>query len=310
MQKAIFSHYGGLDTIQFVEVEQPTLAYDEVLLKVEAVGLNPKDILVRKGKFKRLSGRKFPQGIGFECMGTIVDANGFDFQEGRRMFGMINGWRGRCCAEYVNISKNELFTAPPDSSVEELAGISLAGQTALQSLRDIGQLQPGQRVCINGASGGVGTLAIQIAKILGGEVTTISSTKNIDYCRSFGADHTLAYDSDDIHQARQTFDLFFDVFGNYSFATTSSMLTKYGRYVTTVPKPAIFREQIFNAFRRKKARMIIVKSNAVDLHWLGKHMAEGSLRAVVDKVFPMADLAEAQAYIESKRAKGKVIVKW
>ena len=308
MKKAIFENYGNLDTIKIIDAELPKLSSNEVLVKVKSIGLNPKDILVRKGKFKRFSGNKFPQSIGFEFSGLIEQSNGSDFIKGDKVFGMINGWRGRCCAEFVNVNINELSKAPVANSYEELAGIPLAGQTALQSIRDLGELKKGQKICINGASGGVGTLATQIAKEFGGIVTTISSSNNISLCESLGSDNAIAYDKNDVLKSQSKYDVFFDVFGNYSFSKISHLLNPAGKYITTVPKAAIFKEQFFNLFRKKKGKMIVVKSKHQDIKWLSEMIELGKIRPVVDKTFSLENIKFAQEYIESKRAKGKVIV--
>ncbi|MFK7978440.1 MAG: NAD(P)-dependent alcohol dehydrogenase [Saprospiraceae bacterium] len=308
MQKAIIQKYGDLDVIKFIETAAPILTKKQVLVKVKAAALNPKDILVRKGKFKQLTGRKFPQGIGYDFAGTIEDGNGSSFQKGYRVFGMVNGMQGRCCAEFVNVEINELRTMPDALSFEEAAGVPLAGQTALQAIRDKGKLTKGQKICINGASGGVGTLAIQVAKALGGIVTTISSDKNLAFCKSFGADETLAYNQVNILESTDKFDIFFDVFGNYNYQKVAKILTPKGKYVTTVPKVAIFKEQFYNLFRKKKASMVVVKSNTEDLKWFYDKIIEKKIRPVVDKIFPLAEIQNAQKYIESKRAKGKVIL--
>lgn len=309
MKKAVNKRFGDVNEIEIVEVEKPKISSNEVLVKVKAAGLNPKDILIRKGKFKRLTGSKFPQGIGFDFSGIIEHPNNSNFKKGDQVFGMLNGWQGRSCAEYVNVKVDELFQMTEQSTFEESAGIPLAGQTAFQAISKIGKLQPGQQILINGASGGVGTLAIQIAKALGGEVTTISSTKNIEFCKSLGADNMISYEETNLLETDSTFDVFFDVFGNYSFRKVASLLTKKGIYVTTVPKSAIFKEQFFNLFRSQKARMVYVKSNKDDLKWLHEKISTNEIKPVVDKVFSFTEIQTAQKYIESKRAKGKVILK-
>jgi len=216
--------------------------------------------------------------------------------------------KGRCCAEFVAVNVNELYKIPENLSFEEAAGVPLAGQTALQAIRDKGKLIKGQKICINGASGGVGTLAIQVAKELGGIITTISSDKNLDYCKSFGADNTLSYNQVNILDSADKFDVFFDVFGNYNYQKVAKILTPKGKYITTVPKAAIIKEQFYNWFRKKKASMVVVKSNRADLQWFYDKLTAGKIRPVVDKVFPLAEIKTAQQYIESKRAKGKVIL--
>ncbi|MEM6380897.1 MAG: NAD(P)-dependent alcohol dehydrogenase, partial [Bacteroidota bacterium] len=291
-----------------IEADIPEPNINEVLVKVEAVGLNPKDILIRKGKFQRLSGKVFPQTIGFEFSGTVEASQHPNYPISSEVFGMINGWKGRCCAEFLAIPINELAKAPTNFKHETLAGIPLAGQTALQAIRDLGQLKPEQNICINGGSGGVGTIAIQIAKALGGKVVSISSKKNTDFCLELGADQTIAYDEVDILKINQTFDVFFDVFGNYSFKKTAPLLNKGGRYITTVPKPEIIKEQALNLFRKKQAKMIVVKSKSEDIQWLARQIMEGNIRPIVDRVYPLEQMKVAQSYIETKRAKGKVII--
>ena len=309
MKIAINEQFGEVDKIKIIETDLPKLLADEVLVKVQSAGLNPKDILIRKGKFKRLTGNKFPQAIGFDFAGTIENANSSKYSKGDKVFGMLNGWKGRSCAEYVNIKEHELYKMPENVSFEEASGIPLVSQTALQAIRGLGKLSRGKKILINGASGGVGTLAIQIAKELEGKVTTITSSKNLELCKSLGADHTISYEEEDVLKATNKFDVFFDVFGNYSFSKVAPILTNDGRYITTVPKVAIFREQFFNLFRTKKAKMVYVKSNKEDLKWISEKVSEGKIKPVLDKVFPFEDIKMAQKYIESKRAKGKVVLK-
>ena len=255
MKKATIQKYGDLDVIKFIEVATPTLTKKQVLVKVKAAALNPKDILVRKGKFKQLTGRKFPQGIGYDFAGIIQEENGSIFKKGEKVFGMVNGMQGRCCAELLAVDANELYKMPDGLSFEEAAGVPLAGQTALQAIRDIGQLSKGQQICINGASGGVGTLALQVAKAFGGIITSISSDKNLAFCAAFGADKTLSYNQVNILDSTEKFDVFFDVFGNYNYQKVANILTPKGIYITTVPSPTIIKEQFFNFFRKKKAKI-------------------------------------------------------
>lgn len=309
MKIAINTAFGDLDKIKIIENELPKISNNEILVKVQSAGLNPKDILIRKGKFKRLTGSKFPQKIGFDFSGIVEESSLDNYKEGDKVFGMLNGWKGRCCAEYVNVKEEELYKMPENISFEEAAGFPLAGQTALQAIKDIGNLTTGKKILINGASGGVGTLAIQIAKELGGVITTISSSKNLDFCKSLGADFTISYQEKNALELDNKYDVFFDVFGNYDFNKVSQILTTNGRYITTVPKPAIFKQQFFNMFRKKKAKMVYVKSNKKDLKWLNEKITTNKIKPIIDKVFNFADIKLAQKHIESKRAKGKVILK-
>lgn len=309
MKIAVNKQFGDTDKIEIIKTELPNISKDEVLVKVKCAGLNPKDILIRKGKFKQLTGSKFPQAIGFDFSGIIQESNSNRFAKGDKVFGMLNGWKGKCCAEYVNIKETELHKKPDNISFEEAAGIPLAGQTALQAMRNIGNLAEGEKILINGASGGVGTLAIQIAKELGGVVTTVSSSKNLEFCKSLGADTALSYEENSIIELKEKYNVFFDVFGNYSFTKVVGILTQNGKYVTTVPKSSIFKEQFFNLFRKKKAKMVYVKSNDKDLKWISEKITEKKIKPIIDKIFNFDEIVKAQKLIESKRAKGKVILK-
>ena len=309
MKQALYHKYGNVEVIKIEDTDIPKPKKNEVLVKVKAAALNPKDILIRKGKFKNLSFSKLPLSVGYDFAGIIEEPNNSSFQKGEQVFGMINGWDGRCCAEYVNVHQNELYKMPENISFEDASGIPLAAQTALQSISDLGKLQKGQKICINGASGGVGTLAIQIAKDFGGIITTISSGKNMEFCKSLGADRTFDYTQTNILETDQKFDIFYDVFGNYSLRKVSSILNPAGIYITTVPKPEIVIEQLWNLFRKKKAKLVVVKSKAEDLKYLYDRISQNKIRPVTDKIYPLAEIKEAQQYIESKRAKGKVIIK-
>lgn len=309
MKKAVNVQYGGIDSIKVIETDSPAVKRGAVLVKVEAAALNPKDILVRKGKFKRFTGNKFPQGVGYDFSGTVEDPKNSNFQKGDKFFGMVNGWRGRCCAEYVDVKATELYQMPKNISFEAAAGVPLAGQTALQAIRDQGKITQGSQILINGASGGVGTLAIQVAKALGGEVTTVSSSKNLDFCSSFGADHTISYEKTQLLEMEASYDIFFDVFGNYSFRKVAGLLKQDGIYITTIPKADILKEQFSNWFRKKKAKLVVVRSNERDLKWFSEKIEESKIKPVVDQVFSLSEIQAAQQRIESKRTKGKVIVK-
>ena len=309
MRQALYHKYGNVDVIKIEETAIPKPSKNEVLVKVIAAALNPKDIMMRKGKFKNLAFSKFPQSIGYDFAGVIADVNQSSFQKNEQVFGMVNGFDGKCCAEYLTVNVNELYKMPENTSFEDIAGVPLAAQTALQSIRDLGKLQNGQKICINGASGGVGTLAIQIAKDFGGIVTTVSSGKNMEFCKSLGADFSLDYTQTNILESDQKFDVFYDVFGNYSMKKVSPILSPNGIYITTVPKPEIIIEQFKNPFRKKKAKLVVVKSKAKDLKYFYDRIAQQIIHPVTDKIYPFEEIKEAQKYIESKRAKGKVIIK-
>ena len=221
---------------------------------------------------------------------------------------MVNGMLGRTCSDLVAVSSQELATKPQGLSFAEAASVPLAALTALQALRDQGRLEAGSSVIINGASGGVGTQAIQIAKTMGAEVKAVCSSRNEDFCRSLGADHVLSYDRLDPLEGLSGVDLFFDVFGNRSFGRVRDSLSSGGRYVTTVPKPRILLDRLRTVLGPQGASMVVVHSNRQDLELVGGWLEDGKLRPVIDRILPLSEIAEGHRYLQTKRARGKVVV--
>ncbi len=309
MNTAIISGYGGLDKINYITTKQVVPKSDELLIEVKSFGLNPKDILVRKGKFKRFSGKKFPQKIGFEFAGIVITATKSKLiKPGDKVIGLFNGFKGQCSSQYICVKEKLIWKMPSQLSFEDASGVSLVGLTSLQAIRDLGKAKSDSTICINGASGGVGTTAIQIAKIFSRKVTAIASYRNIENCLSLGANEVIDYTKSNILKEKKSFDIFFDVFGNYSFRQVKHLLNPKGIYITTVPSKDIFIQTVKNLFRFKKAKLIIVKSKQKDLHWLVSQINDKHVKPVVDKIFSFDQIKQAQKYLETKRAKGKVII--
>ena len=310
MKAAVITKFGKPEVIEITDLPKPKVKKGEVLILVKAAALNPKDILIRKGKFKVATGSKFPMQIGHDLSGIVTNSNDSKtFKNGDEVFGMVNGWKARTCAEFICIPENEIFHKPQNLDFENAASIPLAGQTALQAIRNLAKLKSEQTILINGASGGVGTLAIQIAKAFGGHVTTVSSGRNLEFCQSLGADEMIDYSKEKITESDRKFDVFFDVFGNYSFPEVKHLLTEKGIYISTVPSSKIILEQLKNPFRKKKAKLVVVKSKSADLKWFKEKIEANMIKPVTDKIFSLEEIRDAQTYIETKRAKGKIIIK-
>lgn len=310
MNAVLYDHYGPVDVLQVREVDDPRPRRGQVLVRVRAAALNPKDVLVRRGKFALLDGWRFPKRVGYDWAGEVV-ALGASVREpaiGARVFGMLGGWAGGTCAELVAADIAELAVAPSAVPLEEAAAIPLAALTSLQALRDVAALRRGEHITIHGASGGVGLFAIQIAKHLGGHVTTTSSDANRALCTSLGADVALDHRVDCIVDPARRCDLFFDVFGNQSFAKVQPMLAHRGTYVTTVPKPHVFARWIRTIAARQRCRLVVVRSRARDLGLLAQWVDGGVLRPVIDSTYPLDAIADAQARVETRHARGKVVV--
>jgi NADPH:quinone reductase-like Zn-dependent oxidoreductase len=308
MKQAIITGFGNTEKISFREIETPKPKENEVLVKVVAASVNPKDTFIRKGRYKFLTGKKFPMGLGFDYAGIVTESNNSKYKKGDNVCGMINGWQGVTFAEFLVARDNEIILAPNNLSLANSASVPLAAQTALQALSELGKIKSGYKVCINGASGGVGTFAIQIAKAFGAEVTALSSPANFDFCESLGADFMFDYNNKDFIKNKNSFDIFFDVFGNRSFKNVNPLLSKKGVFISTVPSAKIFLDQIITTFGSKKAKMIVVKSTYEKLNWLKKNIENGKLKPIIDSTFPFDKVKDAQAKVETKRTKGKVVI--
>lgn len=313
MQAITYDRFGSPETLRVSDLPDPVVGVGQALIQVRAAALNPKDSMVRKGRFALLSGRRFPKLLGYDFAGVVQHlSDSGEFEIGQSVFGMKNGFAGSTVAELVVVSTREMVPIPDGLSFEQAAALPLVSMTALQALRPAlkrARPQSSQpEVLLHGASGGVGCHAIQIAKILGARVTTTSSSRNLQLCRELGADLTLDYQHDRPLEEREVFDVIFDIFGNLCYEQAKAALRPGGTYITTVPTSRILLDWLRTLFGSKRARLVIVRSNKADLLWVREASSRGQLKAVIDRVFPFLETAKAQTLIESKRAKGKVVI--
>jgi len=309
MRAVIIDRYGGPEVLRPTIVPRPVPTRGQVLVRTRFIGVNPKDVVVRKGKFKIATGTSFPLIVGHDIGGEVVEAGlGADLAEGDVVYGMINDMAGRAYAEYAAVDCQQLAKAPSSIELRVAAAVPLAAQTALQALRDDAKVKPNQKVLINGASGGVGVFAVQIAKILGAEVTAVCSHRNVELVQELGADHVIDYTKTELVDIGERFDAIFDVFGNYRFEKLRHLLNPRGTYVHTVPSAQIFKDIARTFVRRQRAKLVIVKSRRAQLDWIRQQIDAGRLRVVLDRSFALNDAAEAHRYMETKRARGKVVL--
>ncbi|MDH3846098.1 MAG: NAD(P)-dependent alcohol dehydrogenase, partial [Myxococcales bacterium] len=309
MRAIVIEKYGGPDVLREASVPRPVPTRDQVLVRTRFIGVNPKDIIVRKGKFQVATGRRFPIIIGHDIAGEVVEAGvDADLAVGEAVYGMINDFAGRGYAEYAAVDADQLGRAPTSIDLRVAAAVPLAAQTALQALRDDGHVAQGHEVLINGASGGVGVFAVQIAKILGANVTAVCSHRNIELVRELGADQVIDYGKTELVSLDQRFDAIFDVFGNYRFDKLKHLLKPHGTYVHTIPSARIFKDVARTFVRKQRAKLVIVRSRRSQLDWLRQQIDSGRLRVVLDRSFPLRDVADAHRYMETKRARGKVVL--
>ncbi|MBH8562676.1 NAD(P)-dependent alcohol dehydrogenase [Nostoc sp. CENA67] len=310
MKAVVIRRYGPAEVLQYEEVEQPKIKPDQLLVKIHASSVNPIDWKTRKGMLGLLTGYQFPKILGFDVVGEVVEVGSgvTRFKVGDAVYGSTN-FPGGAYAEFAAIPENLLALKPNNLSYQEAATVPLAALTALQALRDLGNIQPGQAVLINGASGGVGIFAVQIAKAIGAEVTGVSSTKNLDLVKSLGADRVIDYKQQDFAKDTAQYDIIFDAVGLRSLLDTKKVLKPNGIYITTLPSPKVVVESVLTSFLPgQKAKFVFEKPNSQDLNYLKDLIEAGKIRTVIDRTFPLQELAAAHTYSETGRAAGKIAI--
>lgn len=311
MRAAQYDRYGGPEVVGIREVARPEPGPRQIMVRVEACALNPKDVLTRAGSFARLAGPRFPKGIGYDFAGTVaaVGAQAGDVEPGALVLGMLKGWRSCAAAEYVAVEHDEWALRPPGLSATEAAALPLVSLTALQALRDLAAVAAGANVAIHGASGGVGTVAVQIAKALGARVTALCGSASADLLRALGADEVHDYRVTPPAALPGSYDCFFDAFGDQSFWSVRSRLARRGCYVTTVPSAAHLRDHALTLLSPgRRARLVVVRTRRDDLQQIARWVEAGTLRPVVAQVLPLAELRRAQEMLQSKRTHGKIVL--
>ncbi|MFC1997564.1 NAD(P)-dependent alcohol dehydrogenase [Chloroflexota bacterium] len=317
MKAIIYTKYGPPDVLHLEEVKKPIPGDDEVLVKICAAAVNPLDWhFMRAVPFlmRFVSGLLKPKNkiLGADIAGKIeaIGTNIKQFKAGDEVYGDISSGG---FAEYVCVTADKLVLKPANLSFDEAAAVPVAGLTALQCLRDQGQVQPGQKVLINGASGGVGTFAVQIAKHFGAEVTGVCSTRNVEMVRSIGADHVIDYTSEDFTQNGLYYDLVLDNVGNRSVSDIKRILAPNGMYLLNAYSPALMLKVMLQSGNSKSEGQTIrnsdiAKPNQIDLDFLKELLETGSVVAVIDRVYPLREVAEAIGYLEEGHVRGKAII--
>jgi NADPH:quinone reductase-like Zn-dependent oxidoreductase len=314
MKAMVYHEYGSPGNLELEEVEEPLINDDQVLVSVRAASVNWLDYHFLTGTpflVRLMAGLLKPKNkvLGIDVAGQVetVGANVKQFQPGDEVFG--SGGHG-CFAEYVCLSEAELVTKPANLSFEQVAAVPGAATPALQGLRDLGQVQPGQEVLINGASGGVGTFAVQLAKSFGAEVTGVCSTGNLDLVRSISADGVVDYTQDDFTQTGERYDLIFDVVAKRSFSDCKRALKPEGIYVTTEFSPVLALAGRWRSVtgNQTMAPLPPKPPSKTDLVFLKEHLEAGKLVPVIDRRYPLSELPDALRYLEKGHARGKVVI--
>jgi len=322
MKAIVYHDYGPPDVLRLEVVDKPLPREDQVLIRIRAAAANPLDWHYIRGtpyvmRMESGFGQPKDPGVGVDMAGVVVatGSNVTQFKPGDEVFGAVNG----AFAEYALTTERRIAPKPASLTFEQAAGVPVAALTALQGLRDKGRIQPGQKVLINGSSGGVGTFAVQIAKSLGAEVTGICSTRNLELVRSLGADHVIDYTQEDFAESGQQYDLIVDNVGNRSLSDYRRVLKSKGTYVLIGgggpdngkwlgPLATMLKVLVVSPFVSQDLTTLMASIRQDDLRLLGELIESNQVRPVIDRTYPLSEAAEAIRYLETGRARGKVII--
>jgi NADPH:quinone reductase-like Zn-dependent oxidoreductase len=324
MKAVVYTDYGSPDVLEIRDVKKPVPNDDQVLIKVRAASINPLDWHFMEGTpyiMRALGvGLRKPKDprLGVDMAGQVeaVGKNVTEFKPGDEVFGARDG----AFAEYVCARADRAVTLKPANiTFEQAASVPIAAITALQGLRDKGHVQPGQKVLINGASGGVGTFAVQIAKSFGADVTGVCSTRNLDLVRSLGADHVIDYTKEDFTNSEQRYDVIMDNVGTQPLSGFRRVLVPKGILVMIGgggpndagligPLARPIKTLLLSPFVSQKMSMMMAELNKKDLTMLGDLMQSGKITPVIDRTYPLSQIAEAIRYLEQGHARGKVVI--
>src|SRR6266480_3636960 len=320
--EAILSCEYGAENLQLRDIEKPSPNDNEVLVRVRAASINPADGHLIRGVWlmRPMLGMRKPKNTRFGTdFAGIVEAVGksvTDFRPGDEVFGAAKG----AVADYICVKADRGIVSKPSNITFEQAGsVAIAGLTALQGLRDKGRIQAGQKVLVNGASGGVGTFAVQIAKAFGTEVTGVCSTRNVDLVRSIGADHVIDYPKEDFTKTDQRYDLIFDLVGTQPLSGFRRVLKpngifvmiggggpNEGKWVGALARP--IKTMLMSPFTSQKMGMMLAELNQKDMTVLGDLMQSRKVTPVIDRTYKLSEVPAAIAYLEQGHARGKVVI--
>jgi NADPH:quinone reductase-like Zn-dependent oxidoreductase len=311
MRAILYNAYGDPEVLQLGEVAPPQADSRRVRIDVAFAGVNPIDWRMRRGEMRWVLPGGFPRIPGFDVAGTVSAApSDSGFQPGDRVLALLDTVRGGGYAEQASCAPRAMARLPEGIDWDVAAALPLAGSTALQSLRDHGRLRAGQRVAITGASGGVGSLAVQIAKAYGAHVTAVARGTQRDFVTSLGADAFVDYREEDFTEAAEPFDLVFDAAAATSFFAARRCLTPRGHYVSTEPSAAGGALSLLTkVLPGRRCRVMLVQSRTADLRELVELIEQGKLRVVIDRTFPLAEAAEAHREGERGGRAGKLVLR-
>ncbi len=307
MKKVLYRQYGGPKVLQLVEVPQPVAGPNELLVRVRAVSLNPLDWKLRAGEMKLVAGSTFPKGVGIDFAGTVerVGAAVRAFRPGEEVFGLVDVLKGGALAEYVVVSEQQVAHKPAGLSFAQAAALPVVGSSALQVFEQLIALRPGTELLINGAGGGIGMVATQLARRRGARVTAVAGPAGLAAARQWGSDVVLNYREQSVHSLGRRYDAVLDLSGQLPFAQARALLTPAGVYVHSAPGVReILGSFWHNLFSKQQYRVLLLKPKASYLTTL----ASSNLDVVIGASYPLTDFRQAYAAVAKGGIVGKAVI--
>ncbi len=311
MKGAMYNRYGGPDQLRVREVEQPVPKSNEVLIRVKASSVNPVDFKIRQGELKFITGKKFPRLVGADYSGEIVKtgASVTGYQAGDRVFGSVDSLKKGACAQYVTAKQGSFARVPASIPLAEAAALPVVALTALQGLRDKGNIGPGKAVLVNGSSGGVGTATLQMARYFKANITAVCSARNAELSRELGASTVIDYERKSPLGGGATYDIIFDAVANLSAKEARHSLKPRGVYITTVPDGRFIKEAVFSGLIfLGRAKTLFAKSLEADLKIIADMVDSGELKPIIEETYPLDRIEYAHRHAETGRVRGKLLI--
>lgn len=314
MKAIITTAYGEPDVLKYEEIDEPRIKPNEILVAVKYTCINPLDWKIRKGNMKIISGRKAPKVLGTDYSGVVyaVGSSVREYRKGDKVFGLVkfSGRKDGTYAEFLRVTKEEICKKPKSISFEQAAALPMIAVTAYQALIVGTKLKSGQNVYITGCTGGVGSIAVQIAKAFHCTVTGVCSTNNTKLAKKLGVDEILDYKKDDLLNEKAKYDIIFDASGTMSYSQSKSLLKPKGTYITTnVTMGAMMFGSFLNNFRSQKANLVMAKPDQKNMDKIKDLIEAGKIKATIAKVFPLNKIVDAHEMSQKGGYSGKIVIK-
>lgn len=309
VKKIIYNNFGDVEVLKMIDIDVPSFSEKEILIKVKAVSINGLDWKIRDGQMKMMTGSKFPRGTGIDFSGTVEDSGAAQvrYKVGDEVFGILDVFKGAALAEYIVVKEENITLKPSRITFEQAAALPVVGLAALQIFNKLVKISPNSKILINGASGGIGMIAIQIAKSRGAFVTAVTSDNGMSVAREWGSDRVISYKKADVLKDTERYDAFIDLSGRIPYKKAKIILKENSTYVNTVPEIKDMIVSLFqNLFSTRKYKNLFLKHNQNDLEELSKMAMEG-LIINVDKIYNMSSFKEAFTQVPKGGINGKAV---